>query len=148
MKSRAIYYYSVLGALLSLSGCNVPTGAAGCRVDAASEHLPAVMPTLRLGMTRAQLEQRMGAADYSPSAGVFYFSTGGDCLVEGTLVKDGLAEDSSIKNQFIKSSVTEKSNPADAPVRTASCGLVADFNDQRGTLQRQLQSCWWGAIAE
>lgn len=124
MKNPVLYSCFALSVILALSSCQSSV-TVPCEVEGPLSLLPATVDGVHLGMTQMQLEQRMGAADYSPAAGIFYFSTGGDCPVETGAVE------------------------TETNVRLASCGLVADFSDhQTGELRHRLQSCRWGAIAE
>ena len=71
-------------------------------------------------MSKADLESILGAPDYSPAEGLYYFSMGGDCPVGETtrLVSCGVVAE-----------------------------FRGTHSDETGE-QDKLQSCWWGAIAE
>lgn len=100
--------------------------AAGCRIEGPSQLLPESVPRIRIGMSKADLESILGAPDYSPAEGLYYFSMGGDCPVGETtrLVSCGVV----------------------AEFR----GAYSDETGEQGEQgeQDKLQSCWWGAIAE
>lgn len=102
-----------------------PRGS-GCRIEGPSGLLPKAVTRIRIGMSKADLEGILGAPDYSPAEGLYYFSTGGDCPVGETtrLVSCGVV----------------------AEFR----GAYSDETGEQGEQgeQDKLQSCWWGAIAE
>jgi hypothetical protein len=45
--------------------------------------MPEKVKRIHLGMPKAALEVVLGEADYSPVDGQFYFSTGGECPLDG-----------------------------------------------------------------
>jgi len=71
-------------------------------------------------MSKAALEAVLGPADYSPSAGLYYFSTGGDCPLQDS----GRSAPCGVVAEF-------RNDDAAEPVITDS-----------------LLSCRWGAIGE
>src|SRR5690606_9972180 len=101
-------------------GHRADSPAAGCRIEGPSQLLPESVTRIRIGMSKADLESILGAADYSPAEGLYYFSTGDDCQVGETtcIVSCGVV----------------------AEVRGV-------HSDERGE-QGRLHSCWWVAIAE
>lgn len=84
-------YFTLLLAF-SVAGCHTRTDAPGCAILGPEELLPEKVRQVRLGMTKVELENLLGQADYSPTEGQFYFSTGGDCPLEegGPLASCGL----------------------------------------------------------
>lgn len=110
---------ALIAAVFCLSACQTTPTAVGCRIEGPIELMPQSIRELRLGMTRAEIEELLGPADYSPVDGVFYFSTGGDCpLEEGERVAScGLVAE------------------------------FRDY-EREDDLMETLQSCWWGAIGE
>lgn len=111
---------ALMGALaLCFSACQTTPSAEGCRIEGPSERTPQQVKQVRLGMSPKALEALLGPADYSPTDGVFYFSTGGECpLEEGERV---------------------------APCGLVAG--FRDYHHE-GAFTDTLQSCWWGAIGE
>ena len=103
-----------------LAGCQTNTGAPGCTVDGPSPLMPEVVRQVRLGMSKDALEHVLGHADYSPTEGQYYFSTGGDCPVEDS----GRQSSCGVVADF------------------------KDYRGRDAVLSATLQSCRWGAIAE
>lgn len=66
-------------AVLLLAGCQATVPARACRIEGPPQRVPAAVHALQLGMSKAEVERRLGAADYSPAEGQYYFGTGGDC---------------------------------------------------------------------
>jgi len=117
--------YALMALALTLGGCQTTPNSTGCRIEGPLELMPERIKQVRLGMSQNELENLLGPADYSPTEGVFYYSTGGDCPLEDC--------------------------PLDDANRVASCGLVVEFRDYSSyevVISRTLQSCWWGAIGE
>ena len=102
-------------------GCKEQTITVGCSVAGPEHLMPEKVGRIHLGMSQAELESVLGEADYSPTDGQFYFSTGADCPLEGA---DRLAP-CGVVAEF-----REYSDGGDA------------------VLTESLQSCWWGAIGE
>jgi hypothetical protein len=71
-------------------------------------------------MSKAELNGLLGAEDYSPVAGQYYFSTGGGCALDGM----GRTAPCGLVAEF----------------RAEEAGEMQ--------LTERLQSCWWGAIGE
>lgn len=105
---------------LFLTGCHQKSASAGCRIEGPEHLMPEQVKRVRLGMSQAELEAVLGAADYSPTTGVFYFSTGGDCPLEDS---DRLAS-CGVVAEFLH------------------------HNDSEPVHSETLQSCRWGAIGE
>lgn len=105
----------------ALSGCQVKTESLGCEVRGPQNAMPQAVKELRLGMSRAQLEERLGEAAYSPIEGQLYFATGGDCPLDDSerYAPCGVVADFRDYESRDESVVTDA-----------------------------LQSCWWGAIGE
>jgi hypothetical protein len=103
------------------SGCNATPGLAGCRIEGPASLMPEKVKRVQLGMSKGELENVLGEADYSPGEGQFYFSTGGDCPLHGS---DRLAA-CGVVAEF-----RDYRNGSDA------------------VLTESLQSCWWGGIGE
>lgn len=111
----------IMPALLAvLTACGTTTHQPLCDMQGPVELIPAQVKQVRPGMAQSELENVLGQADYSPTAGVFYFSTGGDCPLAETerLVSCGLVAD------------------------------FLDYSNGDAVLTTSLQSCWWGGIAE
>lgn len=115
---RATALFTLLAAMLA--GCQTRTEAPGCTLDGPASLLPPAVTQLRLGMGKDALERLLGPADYSPTEGQYYFSTGGDCPVDdsGRLASCGVIAD------------------------------FKDYRGPEAVLMPRLQSCRWGAIAE
>jgi hypothetical protein len=115
--------YSAMLTLLALcfAGCHANTKPVGCSIEGPAHLIPEKVRRIQLGMSKAALEHLLGEADYSPSEGQFYFSTGGDCPLEDT---DRLAA-CGIVAEF-----RDYRNGSDA------------------VLTESLQSCRWGGIGE
>ena len=101
-------------------GHRADSPAAGCRIEGPSQLLPESVTRIRIGMSKADLESILGAADYSPAEGLYYFSTGGDCPVGET-------------TRIVSCGVVAEFR-----------GVHSDDKGEQG----RLHSCWWGAIAE
>jgi hypothetical protein len=109
----------VIASVLTLGACQVTQDATGsCTIEGPAELMPQKIKQVRLGMLQSELKRLLGPADYSPTDGVFYFSTGGDCPIE-----EG-----------------ERSAPCGLVVE------FRDYNQDKVT--ETVQSCWWGAIGE
>jgi len=104
-----------------LVGCTAKTSTVGCGIASPEHLLPERVKRIHLGMSKAELEGVLGEADYSPTDGQFYFSTGGDCQLEGA---DRLAP-CGVVAEFRKYS-----------------------GDHDPVVTDSLQSCSWGAIGE
>jgi hypothetical protein len=106
---------------ICITGCRVEPSAQGCQITGPKKRLPQNVKLVQLGMTLGEVEKLLGAADYSPVEGQYYFSTGGDCPLEdsGRTASCGLV----------------------AEFRDYGQGGEAE-------LKETLQSCWWGAIGE
>lgn len=105
--------------ILLFSGCQMTPVANGCTINGPIETMPEQVKRVQLGMTKSELEAVMGEADYSPIEGVFYFSTGGDCLLD------------EVERVALCGIVAE----------------FRDYSADEGPTD-SLQSCWWGAIGE
>lgn len=92
----------------------------GCVVDGPETLAPLQLAKIHLGMSKRELQTVLGEPDYSPSEGLFYFSTGKDCPLGD-------------ENRVAACGVI-------ASFRTLS-GSVLKITDT-------LQSCSWGAIGE
>jgi hypothetical protein len=75
---------AVLIATCLAMGCERPAPSAGCELAGPPSLLPASVRQVRVGMSKPALESVLGESDYSPIEGQHYFSTGGDCPLEGT----------------------------------------------------------------
>ena len=104
-----------------LAGCGARTSTVGCSIDGPEHLVPEKVRRIHLGMAKAELENVLGEADYSPIDGQFYFSTGGDCPLEDT------------QNMAPCGVVAEFRD-----YRAGSDPVLTDT----------LQSCWWGGIGE
>lgn len=105
--------------LACLAGCHAQTSA--CRIEGPRHLMPDKIMRVKLGMSKLELENVLGEADYSPSDGELYFSTGSDCPLEDT----GRLAPCGVVAKF------RDDRSGGDPVLTES-----------------LQSCWWGAIGE
>jgi hypothetical protein len=112
---------AVLVLVATLAACRAEPPSSGCTIQGPDHLMPDKVRHVRLGMSKHELESLLGSADYSPIEGLYYFSTGGDCPLEGT---DRLAS-CGVVAEF-------------RDYRSGDDAVVAD----------SLQSCWWGAIAE
>jgi hypothetical protein len=102
-------------------GCNAKRTTAGCSIEGPQHPVPEQVNRIHLGMSKAELEGVLGEADYSPTDGQFYFSTGGDCPLEN----------------------------ADRLAPCGVVAEFREYSDGRDpVLTDSLQSCWWGAIGE
>jgi hypothetical protein len=74
----------LLVALLVIAGCATPAAELGalCELEGPESLKPKTFGSIRIGMTRAQVERVLGREKYSPIDGQDYFSTAGDCEVE------------------------------------------------------------------
>jgi hypothetical protein len=91
-----------------------------CELNGPPAQAPAAVKKLRLGISKFDLEAALGQADYSPIDGQYYFTTGGDCFVEGSDHR--------------------------APCGVVADFRKDEGSDFKVT--QSMQSCWWGAIAE
>jgi hypothetical protein len=75
---------SCLFALTLLAACAAIPEGSGQNCDSAGpESLkPATLGLIRVGMTRAQVENILGKPDHSPVEGQDYYSTSGECELE------------------------------------------------------------------
>jgi len=105
---------------LGLTGGHAKAEPAGCRIEGPDHLVPEKVKRVRLGMSKGELENVLGEADYSPAAGLFYFSTGGDCPLGDT----------------------------DRLVSCGVVAEFLDHDGSEAVLTESLQSCWWGGIAE
>lgn len=111
-----------LGLLLLLgtvTGCNRQIEAQQCSIQGPAALMPEEVGRIHLGMSKASLEALMGEPAYSPTAGQYYFSTGGKCPLD--------------EERFAACGVV-----ADFQDYSGADSIVTD----------SLQSCWWGAIGE
>jgi len=104
--------------MLALGACQSFGPSPACRIDGPPERVPASVGELRLGMTKQDVERRLGPADYSPATGIYYFSTGGDC----PLGDEGHQASCGVVAEFRAGSIASPDG--------------------------RLSSCGWGAIAE
>ena len=86
--------------------------------------LPEKLKQIHLRMSKAQLEAVLGEADYSPTDGQYYFSTGGDCPLEDT----------------------DREAPCGVVAEFRITTYGASTIDI--VLTDSLQGCWWGGIGE
>lgn len=117
---RTAYPAPIALVAVCITACTAQPPSAGCTIQGPQERVPEQVQRVRLGMTRAELEALLGPADYSPTEGQFYFSTGGDCPLEGS---DRLAS-CGVVAEF------------------------RDYGSGDAVLTESLRSCWWGAIGE
>lgn len=117
---RSFHFPALMMASLLAAGCQANTGAERCWIHGPEQLMPAAAKRVQPGMSMAELERLLGVADYSPSEGQFYFSTGGDCPLDAgeRTASCGLVADFRLYME------------GQEPVLTAA-----------------LRSCWWGAIA-
>jgi len=113
----------VILALVGTLGCSVNHHAVkstDCAIEGPEQRVPPEVWQIHLGMSKAELSGLLGEEDYSPTDGQYYFSTGGECPLEGT----DLMAPCGVVAEFRA--------------------------DKDGELQvtDALQSCWWGAIGE
>jgi hypothetical protein len=81
---RAIAFgLAVLAGALCSAGCRHVAGNTGCEVNGPAHLVPATVKRVRLGMSKPELERILGEVNYSPIEGQYYFSTGGECPLEG-----------------------------------------------------------------
>ena len=118
--ARPCYCATLALLAVGVAGCHANTSSVGCGIQGPSELMPEKVSAVRLGMTKGELENVLGPADYSPVDGLFYFSTGGDCPLEAT---DRLAS-CGVVAEFL------------------------DHGGSEAVLTESLQSCWWGGIGE
>jgi hypothetical protein len=67
--------------ILFVSACaqrNVPSSAF-CEIDSPNDRPPDTISRIHRGQTKTEVESVLGEPDYSPTEGVYYHSTGGDC---------------------------------------------------------------------
>jgi hypothetical protein len=114
--------YSAMLALLAVcfAGCQAETNAVGCTIEGPNHLIPEKVRHVQLGMSKGELESVLGEADYSPTEGQFYFSTGGDCPLEGS----------------------------DRPAACGVVAEFRESNGSDLVLTESLQACWWGGIGE
>jgi hypothetical protein len=82
---------------------------------------------MHLGMSSADVNELLGAPDYSPIAGQYYHYTGEGCWLR------------------------ENSDVPSAADRRVPCGYVIDYHQYEPRSDRltdTVQRCWWGAIGE
>lgn len=93
----------------------------GCTILGPEKLMPEAVKRVRLGMSKAELQALLGAPGYSPVAGQYYFSTGGECPLwdSGREAPCGLVAVFRIHAQ-----------------------------DPESRHDELLESCWWGAIGE
>jgi len=103
-----------------LAACHAPAKAEACRINGPQALMPDAVRQVRTGMSLNELELLLGPASYSPSAGQYYFSTGGDCPLD----EDGRTASCGLVADF-------RADQGDDIVVTPA-----------------LRSCWWGAIGE
>lgn len=74
---------SLLGVLV-VAGCATPVTELGalCDLGKPESLKPKTFSSIRIGMTRAQVERILGKEKYSPIDGQDYFGTAGECEVE------------------------------------------------------------------
>lgn len=120
MAPKALLEVLVLLALASAAIGHELDTAQGCSLESPRELLPDPVKKVRIGMSKAELEELMDAPDYSPIAGQYYFSTDGDCPVEDS----------------------GREAPCGLVAGFRSAGGRASGQDE------SLEFCWWGAIAE
>jgi hypothetical protein len=111
-------------AMMCASCQSLPDTSPGdCLIEGPLHLAPRKLNQLQLGLSKSSVDRIMGAPAYSPTAGQYYYPTGGECPL------GGLADQLS-----------------------APCGLVADFLVQDADDPSQmvetgkLDRCWWGAI--
>jgi hypothetical protein len=110
--------FSVL-LIVCVTACHPQTDVPGCEISGPEVLLPERVKQVRLGMTKNELEDVLGQADYSPVEGQYYFSTGGNCpLDEG-----------------------------DRVASCGVVAEFRDYSND-GVLTGSLQTCRWGAIGE
>lgn len=103
-----------------LAACGNHPAARSCNLNAPEALAPPAALQVRTGMSLNELELLLGPASYSPSAGQYYFSTGGDCPLD----EDGRTASCGLVADF-------RADRGDDIVVTPA-----------------LRSCWWGAIGE
>ena len=102
----------------------------GCRIDGPVGLAPSNLGLLRIGMPKRDVDRLLGPPVFSPTAGQYYYNTGGDCPL-----------------------IFEE------PPHYAPCGVIADYRVIRYpaeesheypviTVTGRLESCRWGAIGE
>src|SRR5690606_3628619 len=79
---RSFHFPALMMASLRAAGCQANTGAERCWIHGPEQLMLAAAKRVQPGMSMAELERLLGVADYSPSEGQFYFSTGGDCPLD------------------------------------------------------------------
>ncbi|PPE69939.1 hypothetical protein IS481_00325 [Caldimonas thermodepolymerans] len=105
---------------VALTHARPPQAPAACDVMGPEDLMPPAARRVRTGMTRAQLDALLGPPAYSPVEGQYYYSTGGDCPVEGR----------------------------DREASCGLVADFNDYGGDEAVLKATLQSCWWGAIGE
>jgi hypothetical protein len=81
--SAIAFGLTVLAGAFCSAGCRHAAGSAGCEMNGPARLVPAAVKRIRLGMSKRELERLLGEADYSPIEGQYYYSTGGECPLEG-----------------------------------------------------------------
>jgi hypothetical protein len=72
---------TTLLAILFASACaqrNVPSSAY-CEIGSPNDRPPDTISRIHRGQTKAEVDSTLGVPDYSPTEGVYYHATGGDC---------------------------------------------------------------------
>lgn len=100
--------------------CAEQPGFSECRIEGPAHLAPENIRRVHLGMSKDELEHVLGPADYSPTEGQYYFSTGGDCPLADT----------------------------DRVAPCGVVAEFRDYSGSEAVLTESLQSCWWGAIGE
>lgn len=107
-------------AALGTTACQSATPLPSCPTEGSQPTRPPQVDRIHSGMALAEIVAVLGEPSYSPSAGQYYFSTGGDCRLgdSGRTAPCGLVAD------------------------------FRDMQDGDAKVTETLQSCWWGAIGE
>ena len=83
VRIAAIVSAVILAGGLCAIGCRGGDERRGCDVNGPAALVPARVKQVRLGMSTREVEGLLGKATYSPIDGQYYYSTGGECPLEG-----------------------------------------------------------------